>query len=81
MVVVQFSGRALAEILHQQEIDLIARGLGSLGFRQKVPQQDDQTFGIDQRASLQKLAQLVNLDFVIHVVQPLLGLLDRLERR
>ena len=81
VVVVQFGGRALAEILHQQEIDLVAHGIGFRGLRQKVLQQQDQAFGIHQRTGLQKLAQLVNLDFLVHVVQPLLSLLDGFWRR
>ena len=36
---------------------------------------------INQRTGLQKLAQLVNLDFFIHLVQPLLGLLHGLAAR
>ena len=32
----------------------------------------------DQGRSLQELAELVNLDAFIHIIQPLPGLLDRL---
>ena len=61
---------------------ILSREESVLGvFARKCCSRDDQTIGIDQRAGLQKLAQLVNLDFVIHGIQPLLRLLDRLERR
>ena len=72
--------RDLAEILHEQKVDLVAHGIGSWGLGQKVLQQQSQRISIHERTGLQELAQLVNLDFLIECVQPLLGLLDRLRR-
>jgi hypothetical protein len=54
-IVIEFGGRALAEILHQQKIEFVARGIGSRGFRQIVLQQSGQPVAIHERSGLQKL--------------------------
>ena len=77
-VVVEFAGRTLAEVLHQQEIDFVARGIGVCRLCQKMLHQRHQPVAIDHRTGLQELPQLVHLDAVIHIVQPLLRLLHRL---
>jgi hypothetical protein len=80
-VVVQFRRRSLAEILHQQEINLVAGRIRSRGLRQKVQQERNQPVSVHQRTGLQKLPQLVYLDAVVHVLQPLLRLFYRLAIR
>ncbi len=72
---------AVREILHQQEIDLVAIAVGLLGFVQMMQQQHPQAFIAGQGGGLQELAQLMNLNALVHILEPLPRLLDRLARR
>ena len=69
------------EKLDQEEVDLVTVGRRLLFLVQMVQQQCLQQLRRHQRGGLQELAQLVNLNTLVHVLQPLASLLDRLLRR
>ncbi len=74
--IVHAGGRELAEILHQQEINLVADRVRLRCFRQKMLQQRQHSLGIHYRTGLEELAQLMHLDALVHFVQPAGGLFD-----
>ena len=67
--------------LDQQEIDLVAVRVNPGGAVEMVLQQGLQAFFAGQARGLQELAQLMDLDLLVHFEKPLAGLLDRLLRR
>ena len=67
----------MAEILHQQKINLVPHGIGFGRLRQEVLHQVQQSFRTHLRAGLQELAQLVYLDVLVDFRQPGFGLFDR----
>ena len=71
----------MGEELDQQEIDLVAVGVHPGVAVEMVLQQSLQGFFAGQACSLKKLAQLMDLNLLVHFEQPLAGLFDRLLRR
>ncbi len=76
--VLDAGGRQLAEVLHQQKINLVANDVGVRGLGQEMLQQLDQPFLRDQRIGLQELAKLVHLNQAVHLIEPLVRLFDGL---
>jgi hypothetical protein len=68
----------LAEILHQQKINLVADDVGFNLLGQEVLDQALQPLLVRERTGLQELAQLVHLDQLVHLVQPVVGLFDHI---
>ena len=67
--------------LNQQEVDLVAIRTAALQLAQVMLKHGAQAVLAGQSGGLQELAQLMDLYALIHVREPLLGLLDRLLRR
>ena len=78
--VFQARGRAQRKILDEQEIRLVAVAGGLRGLVHVMQKKMAQHGLVGQRRGLQKLAQLVNLDLRVDLLEPGLGLLDRLGR-
>src|SRR3954463_1127512 len=74
--IVQSAGSHLAEVLHKQEIDLVTDDIRLRLFSKKVLQKAHQTLRSHLRVGLQKLPELVHLDHFVHVIEPLISLLD-----
>ena len=73
--VVDARGSNLAEVLHQQEINLVANRVRFCLSWPENADQAQQAFLSDQRIGLQELAQLVDLNLAVHLFEPLPGLL------
>ena len=77
IVVFEFARRDCAEVLHQEKVDLVASRIGPGGTGKKVAKQFQKPILIGEGTGLQKLAQLMDLDALVHFLEPLRGLLDR----
>jgi len=66
----------VAEVLHQQKVDLVAGRIifGRLG--EEMLQQGEHALLIHQCAGLKELAQLIDLNGLVHLGQPRDGALD-----
>ena len=76
--IIDARGSNLAEVLHQQEVNLVANRIRFGSLRQKMLDQAQQAFLGYQGIGLQELAQLVHLNLAVHLLQPLPGLLHGL---
>ena len=79
--VFQARGRAERKILDEQEIRLVAVTGRLRGLLHVMDEKMAQHGFVRQRRGLQKLAQLVHLDLRVDLLEPGLGVLDRLGRR
>ncbi len=79
--VFQARRRGQREQLNEEKVDLVAVRRRFLFLVKVVQQKSLQQLGRDQGGGLQELAQLVNLDALVHFPQPLPGLLHRFPGR
>ena len=78
--VFQARGRAQRKILDKQEIRFVAVTVGLRGLLHVMDEKMAQHGFAGQRRGLQKLTQLVHLDLRVDLLEPGLGLLNRLGR-